>query len=423
MSETIRGSHYQLTTLPNGLRVITEEMPWVRSVAVGCWVDTGSRDEVGQEAGASHFLEHLLFKGSERYSARMIAETFDAIGAESNAFTSKDNTCFWARLLDADLATGVDLLAEMLQRPAFRPNEIDSERQVVIEEINMNDDDPSDVAFEEFTQVLFAGHPLEGPVLGTRNSIKAMTGEDLSRYWERRYGSRSTVIAMAGSVQHDAAVDLVTKHFGDWSGEKVSHEFAEPVVDPRVRLVRRDTEQAHLVLGGRGLTRGDERRFALDVLNHILGGGMSSRLFLKIREERGLAYSVYSFRLAHSDTGGWGVYVGTTPDFSETCMQLIEEELAAVVAEGITADELERAKGSLRGGLALSTEDPNSRMVRLGRDELTGGPHLSIDDRIARLEDVDLEAVKEVAGVVYTGPRVMGAVGPFEMGDLDRWVQ
>ena len=172
-----------------------------------------------------------------------------------------------------------------------------------------------------------------------------------------------------------------------------------------------------------GLIRGDERRFAFDVLNHILGGGMSSRLFLKIREERGLAYSIYSFRLSHADTGGWGVYVGTTPEFSETCMQLIEEELAAVAADGITASELDRAKGSLRGGLALSTEDPNSRMVRLGRDELSGGPHLSVDDRIARLEDVDLDAVKEVAAAVYTGPRVMGAVGPFELGELDRWVQ
>lgn len=423
MSETIQGSHYQLTILPNGLRIITEEMPWVRSVAVGCWVDTGSRDELSSEAGASHYLEHLLFKGSERYSARMIAETFDAIGAESNAFTSKDNTCFWARLLDADLATGVDLLAEMLQRPAFRQSEIDSERQVVIEEINMNDDDPSDVAFEEFTQVLFSGHPLEGPVLGTRASIRSMTAEDLSGYWSRRYGSRSTVIAMAGSVQHEAAVDLIGKHFGEWAGTGVDHVVGQPPFEARVRLVRRDTEQAHLVLGGKGLIRGDERRFAFDVLNHILGGGMSSRLFLKIREERGLAYSIYSFRLSHTDTGGWGVYVGTTPEFSETCMQLIEEELAAVASDGITADELDRAKGSLRGGLALSTEDPNSRMVRLGRDELAGGPHLSVDDRIARLEDVDLNAVKEVAAAVYTGPRVMGAVGPFELGELDRWVQ
>jgi predicted Zn-dependent peptidase len=423
MSETIRGSHYQLTTLPNGLRIITEEMPWVRSVAVGCWIDTGSRDELENEAGASHFLEHLLFKGSEEYSARMIAETFDAIGAESNAFTSKDNTCFWARLLDADLATGVDLLAEMLQRPAFRAHEIESERQVVIEEINMNDDDPSDVAFEEFSQVLFAGHPLEGPVLGTRASIKGMSKDDLSSYWSKRYGSSSTVVAMAGSVQHDGAVDLIAKHFGEWSGEAVEHVYGEPAVEPAVRLVKRDTEQAHLVLGGRGLTRGDDRRFAFDVLNHILGGGMSSRLFLKIREERGLAYSVYSFRQSHSDTGGWGVYVGTTPESAETCMELIEQELADVASEGITSDELDRAKGALRGGLALSTEDPNSRMVRLGRDELSGSPHLSVDDRIARLEDVTLEAVKDVAGAVYTGSRVLGAVGPFEPGELDRWVQ
>ena len=423
MSDTFRGLHYQLTTLPNGLRVITEEMPWVRSVAVGCWVDTGSRDELANEAGASHYLEHLLFKGSERYSARMIAETFDAIGAESNAFTSKDNTCFWARLLDRDLGTGVDLLAEMLQRPAFRPSEIDSERQVVIEEINMNDDDPSDVAFEEFTQALFAGHPLETPVLGTRASIKGMTATDLSGYWARRYGSRSTVIAMAGSIQHEAAVDLVLKHFGEWSGETVTHQVGEPSFEPRVRLLRRETEQANIVLGGRGLTRGDERRFAFDVLNHIVGGGMSSRLFLKIREERGLAYSVYSFRLAHSDTGGWGVYVGTTPEFADTCLQLIEEELDGVMNDGITDDELDRAKGSMRGGLALSSEDPNSRMVRLGRDELSGGPHLSIDDRISRLEDVDLESVHEVAGEVLGGSRVMGAVGPFELGQLDRWVQ
>jgi predicted Zn-dependent peptidase len=423
MSETMRGSHFQLTTLPNGLRIITEEMPWVRSVAVGCWVDTGSRDELPNEAGASHYLEHLLFKGSERYSARMIAETFDAIGAESNAFTSKDNTCFWARLLDADLATGVDLLAEMLQRPAFRQNEIDSERQVVIEEINMNDDDPSDVAFEEFTQVLFAGHPLEAPVLGTRASIRAMGANDLSGYWARRYGSRSTVVAMAGSLQHEAVVDLIGKHFGEWSGATVDHVIGEPSFEPKVRLVARETEQAHLVIGGKGLTRSDDRRFAFDVLNHILGGGMSSRLFLKIREERGLAYSVYSFRLSHSDTGGWGVYVGTTPEFTETCMELIQEEIAAIASDGITADELDRAKGSLRGGLALSTEDPNSRMVRLGRDELAGGPHLSVDDRIARLEDVDLEAVKTVAAEVFAGSRVMGAVGPFGSGDLDRWVQ
>ena len=415
--------HYQLTTLPSGLRVISEEMPWVRSVAVGCWIDTGARDENLNEAGASHFLEHLLFKGSERYSARMIAETFDAIGAESNAFTSKDNTCFWARLLDKDLRVGLDLLAEMLQRPAFRAHEIDSERQVVVEEINMNDDDPSDVAFEEFTQALFSGHPLEGPVLGTRESIRAMVRDDLHGYWGRRYGAGSTVVAMAGSVSHEEALAMTGELFGDWQGAAVDHTYRQPALVPKVKSVGRETEQVNFVIGGLALDRKDERRFSFDVLNHILGGGMSSRLFLKIREERGLAYSVYSFRMAHAETGGWGVYVGTTPDQADTCLQLIQDEIDAVLSEGISDEELTRAQGSLRGGLALAMEDPNSRMVRLGRDEINGSPHLSIDERIARIEAVTTDSVAEVAEAVFGGPRVMGVVGPLEPGEFDRWVK
>lgn len=414
--------HYQLSTLDNGLRVITEHMPSVRSVAVGCWADTGTRDEHSNEAGASHFLEHLLFKGSERYSARFIAESFDSIGAESNAFTTKDSTCFWARLLDQDLRAGLDLLAEMLQRPAFRSHEIDSERQVVIEEINMNDDDPSDVAFEEFTQAVFQAHPLEAPVLGTRDSIKGMNRQDLHGYWERRYGAGSAVVAMAGSIEHEQAVSLVEELFGGWQGDSVDHEFRPAAISPLVRSVPRETEQAHLLIGGLGLKRNDDRRFAFDVLNHVLGGGMSSRLFLTIREERGLAYAIYSFRMAHADAGAWGVYVGTTPDQAETCLQLIEDEIHRVSADGITEAELERAQGSMRGALALSTEDPNSRMVRLGRDEIAGSPHLSIDERIARLEAVTLDDVRAVAEAVLTGTRVMGAVGPFKDGDLDRWV-
>jgi predicted Zn-dependent peptidase len=415
--------HYRLTTLANGLRVITEVMPSVRSVGVGCWVDTGTRDELPNEAGASHFLEHLLFKGSERYSARHIAETFDAVGAESNAVTTKDHTCFWARLLDHDLAVGLDLLAEMLIRPAFRVSEIDAERQVVIEEINMNDDDPADVAFEEFTQAVFAGHPLESPVLGTRESIRAMSRDDIHGYWKRRYGLGSTVVALAGSVDHDQTVGLVEDLFSDWSGEALDHEYLRLEVTPRVRLVTRETEQAHLVMGGEGLDRSDERRFAFDVLNHVLGGGMSSRLFVSIREERGLAYAIYSFRAAHAETGAWGIYVGTTPAQAGTCLGLIREEIDRTLAHGITEAELERAKGNMRGSLALSMEDPNSRMVRLGRDELAGAPHLSVDERLARLEEVTLDSVQEVARAVLAGPKVLGAVGPFAEGDLDGWIK
>ena len=414
--------HYDLTVLPNGLRIITEEMPSLRSVAVGCWVDTGTRDERPSEAGASHFLEHLLFKGSEKLSARTIAETFDAIGAESNAFTSKDYTCFWARLLDQDLPTGMEVLSEMLQRPAFRSSEIDAERQVVIEEINMNDDDPSDVAFEEFVQGVFEGHPLERPVLGTRESIRSMSRDDIAGYWERRYTPNSTVVAMAGSVDHDQVVKLVDSLFGDWAGDAIDHESAPSEPRPHVRIKPRDTEQAHVVIGGSAIDRADERRWPFQVLHQVLGGGMASRLFDEIREKRGLAYAVYSFRMAHADAGAWGVYVGTTPAQTATALELIDAVLEMVITSGITADELERAKGAMRGGLALALEDANSRMVRLGRDEMTGAPHYSVDERLVQLESVTLDDVRNVAAEIMSGSRVIGAVGPFEDGELDRFV-
>ncbi len=414
--------HYDLTTLPSGLRVITETMPGIRSVAVGCWVDTGTRDELPNEAGCSHFLEHLLFKGSERMSARYISETFDAMGAQSNAFTSKEYTCFWARLVDDDLDVGLGLLAEMLQRPAFRPSEIDSERQVVIEEINMSEDDPQDVVFEEFTKAVFDDHPLERPILGTRESIWGMTPDDISAYWKRRYGAGSVVLAIAGSIEHEEAVDLALRHFGDWDGDPVPHEHANVSLRPHVRSVQRDTEQANILLGGVGLGRDDDRRYAFDVMNHILGGGMSSRLFQSIREERGLAYSIYSFSMPFAETGAWGVYAGTAPEQTHTVMRLVQDELDRMVTDGVTDLELDRAKGNMRGGMALALEDANSRMVRLGRRELTGGDHLSVDEHLARVDAVTTQDVLEVGRAVLAAPRVIGSVGPFEAHSLEEYV-
>ncbi len=415
--------YYDLTTLPNGLRVITETMPSVRSVSIGCWADTGTRDEdISHEHGASHFLEHLLFKGSETMSAREVSETFDAIGAESNAFTSKEATCYWTRLLDQDVATGLDVLSEIIQRPAFRANEIDSERLVVIEEINMNDDDPNDVAFENFTTAAFSGHPLEAPVLGTRDSIRAMTRDDIKGYWERRYGAGSMVVAAVGNLAHEQFVDMVAERFSEWDGPSVDHRLADVTPQPRVELTRRDTEQAHIILGGKGLRRDDERRWEYQVLNHIMGSGMSSRLFREVREERGLAYSVYAFRLAYSDAGAWGVYVGTTPSQTDTAIKVIRDELEKVMEEGVTESELERAKGSMRGGLALALEDSNSRMVRLGRDEIAGLPHLSTDERLKRLDAVTRESVKKIAQELYSAERLIGAVGPFETADLEPYL-
>ena len=420
---TIRSVHYDLTTLPNGLRVISETMPSLRSVALGCWIDTGTRDEDTHEQGVSHFLEHLLFKGSDKLSARDVSETFDAIGAESNAFTSKEATCFWTRILDQELTTGLDVLSEIIRRPAFRPHEIDAERHVVVEEINMYEDDPNDVAFENFTTAVFAGHALEAPVLGTRDSILAMSRDEISGYWGRRYGAGSMVVAAAGSIDHGALVEMISERFGDWSGNRVDHEHSDLAGRPRINVKRKDTEQAHIVVGGPGLDRMDERRWAFDVLNHIMGSGMSSRLFREVREERGLAYAVYGFKLSFADTGAWGVYVGTTPSQTDTALNLIRDELSKVVDSGITPEELERAKGSARGGLALSLEDANSRMVRLGRDELAGMPHLSVDERLEKLEAITLDDVQSVAVDLYgADTRMIGAVGPFEDSDLEQYL-
>ncbi len=411
-----------MTTLPTGLRVLTERIPAIRSVTVGCWVDTGTRDERVNEAGASHFLEHLLFKGSDRVSAREISEIFDAIGAQSNAFTSKEYTCFWARLVDSELETGLDLLAEMLQRPAFRSPDIDSERQVVIEEINMNDDDPADVAVEAFTRSLFAGHPLERPVLGTRESIIGMSPDDIRGYWDRRYGSGTTVIAMAGSVEHEAAVGIVRKYFHDWEESERGHDLARPQVGPKVDVVERQTEQAHIVIGGESITHSDEARYVDSVMHHILGGGMSSRLFQSIREERGLAYAVQSFSMPYADTGAWAVYAGTTPSMAPTVIELIVDEVEGFVRDGVSEGELERAKGHMRGAIALSMEDSNSRMNSLGRAETLGLPHLSLDERLARVEAVTQDAIQDLAQRTLTGPRIIGATGPFTSADLEPYV-
>ena len=414
--------YYELTTLTNGLRVITEEMPDVRSVALGVWADCGSRDEQPNEAGAAHFLEHLLFKGSERLSAREIAESFDAVGGSSNAFTSKEQTCYWARLRDHDLPLGLDILAEMVRRPAFRQNEIDSEKHVVLEEINMNEDDPTDVAFEQFVQALFQGHDLERPVLGTKESITDMSRDDINGFWGRRYHAGATVVAVSGSVKHNEVVRLAEEHFGDWESRTSPHDHSPASVEPQVNIRHRETEQTHLVIGGLGLVRGDDRRFAFGLLNHILGGGMSSRLFREIREQRGLAYGVYSFRFPYADAGGFGVYVGTTPSQTDQVLGLIHTEFANAIADGVTSEELERAKGHVQGSLALSQEDPNNRMIRLGREEITGDTHLSLDETLARFDAVTREDVQEIAVEFLGGPFVIGATGPNPSSELEPFI-
>ncbi len=412
---------HELTTLDNGLRIITHHMPTVHSVAVGCWVDTGSRDEVGQEAGASHFLEHLLFKGSEAWSARDISEAFDRIGARHNAFTSKEYTCYWTRMRDVDLPLGIEILGEMIQRPAFRQDEIDSERHVVLEEINMNEDDPTDVAHEEFIEALWSRHPLAPPILGTTQSITDMTRETIQEYWARRYTPRSTVVAVAGNLPDDLG-ELIQRHFGAWEGPAIDRTLDQPEVAPSISVRTRDTEQAHIVFGCPSIVRDDERRFALTLLDHVLGGGMSSRLFHEIRETRGLAYAVHAFRLPFADAGASAIYVGTTPSQTEEVLKIIRGELASIAADGITDEELARAKGHAQGALALSLEDPNSRMNRIGRTEVVGMEHLTVQQTVDRLDAVTSDDVRAVAAAAWSSPYVIGAVGPFSSDDLREFV-
>jgi len=412
---------YECTTLPNGLRVITEHMPTLRSVAVGCWVDTGSRDEDETEAGSSHFLEHLLFKGSEAWPARRISETFDGIGARHNAFTSKEYTCFWTRMRDEDLPVGIEILAEMLQRPAFRDDEFASERNVVLEEINMNEDDPTDVAHEQFISAAWEGHPLAPPVLGTRESITGMARDTVAAYWARTYSPHSTVVSIAGNLP-EGLVDLVESRFGSWEGVSAVRRSVTPRVAARAKVHTKDTEQAHIVFGSPSIVRDDERRFALTLVDHVLGGGMSSRLFHEIRETRGLAYSVQSFRLPFLDAGAAAVYVGTTPSQVGDVLEIVRDEFAKVIDQGITDDELERAKGHVKGALALGLEDANSRMSRLGRTEIVGMEHISVDETVERISSVTNEDIMAVAKVAYGGPYIIGAVGPFGEDDLKEFI-
>jgi predicted Zn-dependent peptidase len=408
------------TVLPGGLRVVTEAVPTVRSVTVGVWVGVGSRDESPSLAGASHYLEHLLFKGTRRRDALDISAAIDAVGGEMNAFTSKEYTCFYARVLDSDLPLAVDVVGDLVTSSVIRAADVDAERGVILEEIAMHDDDPTDMVHEQFAQVLFGDGPLARPVLGTVDSIEAIGRTAINGYYRRRYRPQDMVVAAAGNVDHATVVRLVKKAFGA-AGMLDGDTGPAPVRGGRllttssgVRVVRRTTEQANVVLGGPGVARTDERRFALGVLNAALGGGMSSRLFQEVREKRGLAYSVYSYHAQYADTGLFGVYAGCVPRKVDDVLAICREELAKVAAAGITAEELERGKGQLRGSMVLGLEDTGSRMSRIGKAELVYGEQLSVDDVLARIDTVTLDQVSEVAAEVLTATPTLAVVGPFD---------
>jgi predicted Zn-dependent peptidase len=414
------GGVIRRTVLPGGLRVISEAVPGVRSVAFGVWVGVGSRDETPALAGASHYLEHLLFKGTRRRDAMAIAAELEAVGGELNAFTAKEYTCYYARVLDEDLPLAVDVICDMVTSSLVASRDVDSERGVILEEIAMHDDDPSDAVHDLFAAAVWPGSPLGRPVLGTVDSITAMTRPAIAGYYRRRYRAGNLVIAAAGNVDHTALVRLVRAAFVavpvDDAAEPTPPRRggAAPSFVPASAVVSRPTEQANLVLGTAGLSRLDERRFALGVLNAALGGGMSSRLFQEVREKRGLAYSVYSFTSHHADTGVVGVYAGCHPQRAREVLDICREQIALAAAHGLDAEELDRGKGQMRGGLVLGLEDTGSRMSRLGKAELVYGELMTVEEILAAIDAVTLDDVHAVAAEVFSGPQALAAIGPYD---------
>ena len=418
LDRRVDGGALQRSVLPSGLRVLTEELPGTRSAAIGMWVAVGSRDEPIPVAGAAHYLEHLLFKGTARRSASAIAEEIDAVGGELNAFTAKEHTCYYAHVLDCDLELAVDLVCDVLGDALLDPSDVDLERSVVLEEIAMRDDDPEDLLGDEFSAALFGTHPLGRPVLGTEESITAMSRAALYRFYRQRYTPERMVLAVAGNVTHEAVLAAARRSFG--------HHLtgcAEPVPPRRGRariagrrplvLCSDQSEQAHLMLGVRALDRHDERRWVLGVLNAALGGGMSSRLFQQIREQRGLAYSVYSSVSSFADIGSLSIYAGCSPQRLGEVAVVVGEVLAGLARDGLSDAELVRGKGQLRGGLVLGLEDVGSRMTRIGKAELNYGEHSTIEEVLRQIDEVTGEQVGALARELLRRPATAAVVGPY----------
>lgn len=405
------GPGARTTTLDNGLRIITEVLPGTRSVSLGYWVGVGARDETPSLAGASHFLEHLMFKGTLDRSAHDIAEAIDAVGGEMNAFTAKEHTAFYARLPATALQLGLDVLGEVLSTPALRAADVDAERQVILEEIALDDDDPDERAQTLSHELLFPGHALGREVAGTTETVENLSADDIATFFGQWYRPANLVVAAAGAVDHDQVVASVEAHFGTIETGAVPARRAPGPIAAAEAALERPVEQVHLAMGWRAPDAHSPDRFALSILNQVLGGGMSARLFQHIREERGLVYSVYSYPALYQDAGCLVAYAGTSPGNLAEVRGLMEAETDRLAAEGISARELEVAKGYLQGSLVLGLEDSASRMVRLGAGLLVHGEVVPIDVQLAHLAAVTLDDVARVAHALFTGSTTVALVG------------
>jgi predicted Zn-dependent peptidase len=420
------GATVRRSVLPGGVRVLSEVMPGLRSATLGCWVGVGSRDEEPARLGSTHFLEHLLFKGTARRSAMEIASAFDAVGGEANAVTGKEHTCYYARVLDDDVPLALDLLADMVTGARLDAEDVESERGVILEELAMNDDDPSDVVHERFVELVLGDHPLGRPIGGTADTIEAVGRDDIAQHYGTHYTPPGLVVTAAGGVDHDALCALVAAQVAASGWGPATTGPADPLprraagaadlsgLTGRTLVLHRPTEQANVVLGTTGLTATDPRRYVMSVLNAVLGGGMSSRLFQEVREKRGLAYSVYSFASGYSDAGYFGLYAGCAPGKTDQVLALLAAELERLAADGLDGDELVRAHGQICGGLVLGMEDSGSRMSRLGKAELVHGEFTDLDESLARIRAVTADDVQALAVDLAGRPRSLAVVGPFD---------
>ena len=409
------------TVLPSGLRIVTEEVPSVRSAAIGIWVNVGSRDETPAVAGASHFLEHLLFKGTTRRTALEISATIEAVGGEMNAFTSKEYTCFYARVIDTDLPMAIDVVSDLITSSIVSALDVDAERKVVLEEIAMRDDDPSDLVHDLYAETYYGDTTLGRPILGTVKSIKEMSRSSVFNYYKKKYLPQDLVVAVAGNIKHKRVVAMVEEalsrdDFLDVKGAPQIRPNTPVKTKPMhsVGLLTRKTEQAHMFYGMEGVARSDDRRFAMGVLASALGGGMSSRLFQEIREKRGLAYSVYAYAQQFAGSGQIGFYAGCNPTKAIEVVEIIREVLADVAENGMSHEEIERAKGAVRGSLVLSQEDSASRMSRIGKNEIVYGQVMGFDDILKAIARVNPTDVREIASEYLTKSPTLALVGPFK---------
>ncbi|MFZ4116936.1 MAG: M16 family metallopeptidase [Rhodoluna sp.] len=425
------GSTVRRTVLPSGVRVLTEVVPGAQSASVAFSVAVGSRDEVDGHHGSTHFLEHLLFKGTKTRTALDIAVAFDSVGGASNASTGKEHTSYYARVQDKAVPVAVEVIADMLTSSVIDLVEFENERTVILEELAMNDDDPQDVAHEEFFGAVLSGHHLGRPIGGTPATINAVSRDAVWDHYQRNYRPQDLVIAAAGGVDHNALVDLVSKNL-ELAGWDLSvsatprswrEQSSKPLeVEAMVKVINRPIAQANIILGGQGLVAGDERRYAMAILNTVLGGGMSSRLFQEIREKRGLAYSVYSFNQGYSDAAAFGLYAGCSPQKAKEVIKLMLVELEKVSADGITEAELDLAKGNISGGLALKFESTQARMSRLSGAELTDGEFIDLDESLSRYDAVTLADVQLVAKLMNDSKKSFIAVGDIKDDLFDEFV-